>query len=120
MNAVPKKSTLGKFAYFRHFQRIGINSKKFEKTPIHFKSDVFAAVAVVDAKTPYYLDTVARFVHQAVLTRNEGTTDESKKVSDENVSSLFMRRFRRGQLSWHIKLPNIYERRDRCKREYLL
>ena len=30
----------------------------------------------------YYLTTVARFVHQAFLTRNEGTTDESKNVSD--------------------------------------
>ena len=30
----------------------------------------------------YYLATVARFVHQAFLTRNEGTTDESKNVSD--------------------------------------
>ena len=55
LNAVPKKTTLEKFAYFRHFQRIGINVKKFEKTPIHFKSDVFVAVAVVDAKTPYHL-----------------------------------------------------------------
>ena len=51
MNAVPKKTTLEKFAYVRHFQRIGINAKKFEKTPIHFKSDVFAAVAVVDIKS---------------------------------------------------------------------
>ena len=30
----------------------------------------------------YYLATVARFVHQAFLTRNEGTTNESKNVSD--------------------------------------
>ena len=30
----------------------------------------------------YYVATVARFVHQAFLTRNEGTTDESKNVSD--------------------------------------
>ena len=30
----------------------------------------------------YYLATVARFVHQAFLTRNEGTTDESKNVLD--------------------------------------
>ena len=30
----------------------------------------------------YYLATVARFVHQDFLTRNEGTTDESKNVSD--------------------------------------
>ena len=29
-------------------------------------------------------DTVAQFVHQAFLTRNEGTTDESKNVSDAN------------------------------------
>ena len=30
----------------------------------------------------YYLATVARFVHQAFLTKNEGTTDELKNVSD--------------------------------------
>ena len=29
--------------------------------------------------------------------------------TEKNVSSLFMRRFRGCQLSWHIKLPNIYE-----------
>ena len=33
--------------------RVGINATKFEKTRIHFKSDFFAAVAVVDAKAPY-------------------------------------------------------------------
>ena len=42
----------GKFAYIRHFQRIGMNATKFEKTLIHFKRDVLAAVAVVNAKTP--------------------------------------------------------------------
>ena len=31
------------------------NREKFEKTRIHFKSDVSAAVAVVDAKTPHFL-----------------------------------------------------------------
>ena len=30
----------------------------------------------------YYLATFARFVHQAFLTRNEGSTDELKNVSD--------------------------------------
>ena len=30
----------------------------------------------------YYFATVARFVHQAFLTRNEGTTHESKNVLD--------------------------------------
>ena len=52
MSVVPKKSAPWKFAYIRHFQRIGLNATKFEKTLIHFKSDVFVAVAVVDAKTP--------------------------------------------------------------------
>ena len=27
---------------------------KFEKILVHFKSDFFTAVAIVDAKTPYY------------------------------------------------------------------
>ena len=52
MSAVLKKSTPGKFAYTCHFQQIGINATKIEKTGIHFKVDVFAAVAVVDAKAP--------------------------------------------------------------------
>ena len=30
-----------------------MNTTKFEKTGIHVKTDVFAAVAVVDAKAPY-------------------------------------------------------------------
>ena len=55
LSAVPKKSSPGKFAYIRHFQRIGLNATKFEKTLIHFKRDVFAAVAVANAKTPYSL-----------------------------------------------------------------
>ena len=45
----PEKSTSGKFAYTCHFQQIGINATKIEKTGIHLKTDVFAAVAVVDA-----------------------------------------------------------------------
>ena len=54
LSSVPKKSTPGKFAYIRYFQRTKINATKFEKTPIHFKSDIFAAVAVVDAKSPLW------------------------------------------------------------------
>ena len=46
------KSTPGKFAYTCHFQQIGINATKIEKMGIHFKTDVVAAVAVVDAKAP--------------------------------------------------------------------
>ena len=42
----------------------------------------------------YYLATVARFVHKAFLTKNEGTTDESKNVSDAISRSRFaLRKF---------------------------
>ena len=37
LTAVLKKSTPGKFAYTCHFQQIGINATKIEKTGIHFK-----------------------------------------------------------------------------------
>ena len=52
LSAVLKKSTPGKFAYTYHFQQIGINATKIEKMGIQFKTDVVAAVAVVDAKAP--------------------------------------------------------------------
>ena len=53
LSAVLKKSTPGKFAHTCHFQQIGKNATKIEKTGIHLKTDVSAAVAVVDAKAPY-------------------------------------------------------------------
>ena len=53
LSALLKKSTPGKFAYICHFQQIGTNTTKIEKTGIHLKTDVFAAVAVVDAKASY-------------------------------------------------------------------
>ena len=52
LSAVLKKSTSAKFANTCHFQQIGINAAKIEKTGIHFKTDVFAAIAVVDTKAP--------------------------------------------------------------------
>ena len=52
LGAFPKKSTPGKLAYISYFQRTEINETKLEKTLIHFKSDVFAAVTFVDAKSP--------------------------------------------------------------------
>ena len=56
LSAVATKSTSGKFAYISHCQRTGISATKIEKkkTPIQFKRDVFAAIAVVHAKTPHY------------------------------------------------------------------
>ena len=52
LERVLKKSTPAKFAYNCYFQQIGINVTKIEKTEIQFKTDVFSAVAVVDAKAP--------------------------------------------------------------------
>ena len=64
MSAVLKKSTPGKFAYTCHFQQIGINATKIEKTGIHFKSDVVAAV--VDAKASF-VSLGAEFLEAAEL-----------------------------------------------------
>ena len=52
-----------KFAYTCHFRKIGINATKIEKTGIHFKTEVFAAVAVFDAKAPFYFDTLLAEPH---------------------------------------------------------
>ena len=46
LSANPKKSTPGKLAYISYFQRIEISATRLEKTPIHFKSDIFAAVTL--------------------------------------------------------------------------
>ena len=49
-----KQATTNLFFYTYHFQQIGINTTTTEKMGIHFKTDVFAAVAVVDAKAFYW------------------------------------------------------------------
>ena len=46
----PQETNSRTFAHIWHFQQFGINAKNVEKTRIYFNSDVFAAVAVVDAK----------------------------------------------------------------------
>ena len=53
LSAFPKKTTPGKFVFICHFQLTGINAIDFEEKRIHFKCDVLAAVAFVDAKAPY-------------------------------------------------------------------
>ena len=50
--SAPKEINSRELVYISYFQRIEINATKLEKTPIHFKSDVFAAVTFVDAKSP--------------------------------------------------------------------
>ena len=65
LSAVLKKSTPGKFAYTCHFQQIGIETRqRLKKRGIHFKTDIFATVAVADAKAPYCL--------QVAITTPEG------------------------------------------------
>ena len=54
LSALLRKLTPGKFAFLSHSQQIGINPTKIEKTGIHFKTDLFTAVAVVDFKALYF------------------------------------------------------------------
>ena len=86
--AVLKKSTPGKFAYTCHFQQIGINAKKIEKTGIHFENDVFAAVAVavavVDAKAPYYMACNSNSSHERE--RHQHTGDELPSICPTAVA----------------------------------
>ena len=73
MSAALKKSTPGKFACTCHFQQIGINATKIEKTGIHFKTNVFVAVAVVDAKAPYSGSNYSDTVRETIKTRSMET-----------------------------------------------
>ena len=57
LSADPKKQTPRKFACIRNGQRHGINATKLKKLQFIFKSDVFAAVDVADAKAPYFRPT---------------------------------------------------------------
>ena len=52
LSAVSKNPLHRNLPTFGHFQRIRINTTKFEKMCIHFKSDIFGAVTIVDAKAP--------------------------------------------------------------------
>ena len=59
--------------------RLHFTFSAFEKTRIHFKSDVFAAVVVVDAKVPHFLRNSRHFATPPpVSTRNDvcGTSAE--------------------------------------------
>ena len=52
VDRAPQEINSREFAYICHFQQIGINATVFEKRE---KIDVFTAVAVVDAKAPYWI-----------------------------------------------------------------
>ena len=56
LSALLKNTTPGKFAYICHFAANWNKRDNVWKTGIYFKSDIFTAVAVVDAKAPYWLD----------------------------------------------------------------
>ena len=49
MDKALKNSTPGKVAYICRIERVQIDAIKFERTQIHFFSDVFTAAAVVVA-----------------------------------------------------------------------
>ena len=74
-----------------------MNATKLKKTPIHFKSDVFAAVTFVDAKSPQFqplcqlcvkhVEEVAResalFVHDERLEQISVDITEDVEASSE-------------------------------------
>ena len=86
MSAVPKKSTPGKLAYISYFQRIEVNATKLEKTPIHFKSDVFAAVTFVDAKSPQFQPLCRLYVEHV----EEVAKESALFVHDERPEQIFV------------------------------
>ena len=49
LNNILKNSTPGKVACILHIERVKIEAIKFERTQIHFFSDVFTAVVIVVA-----------------------------------------------------------------------
>ena len=49
-----KNSTPGKIAYIWQIELVLINAIKFERTQIHYFSDVFIVVVIVIAYTPLY------------------------------------------------------------------
>ena len=51
MNKAFKNSTPGKVAYIGRIERFQIDAIKFERTQIHFFSDVFTAVVVIFTPT---------------------------------------------------------------------
>ena len=54
VGAVSKNSSPENVTYICHLRQVGIIATTFEKTQIHFNSDVLAAVALVVAKFPFY------------------------------------------------------------------
>ena len=53
MDKVLKNSTPGKIAYILQIERVQPDTISFERTQIHFLSDVFTVVVVVIAYAPY-------------------------------------------------------------------
>ena len=47
LNKILKNSTPGIVTYIWHFERVQIDAIKFERTQIHFFTDVFTAVVIV-------------------------------------------------------------------------
>ena len=80
------ESIQGKFAYICLFQQILINATKFGNLQIHFKSDVFATVAITAAKSPYC-------VSWAAVNEMNASKEISLKQLKCNIrdGSLFMR-----------------------------
>ena len=65
LNKILKNSTLGKVACIWHIERVQIDATKFERTQIHFFTNVFTAVVVVLAKVPKNCSKLLKIVPPA-------------------------------------------------------
>ena len=64
LNKILKNSTPGKVACIWHIERVQIDAIKFERTQIHFFSDVFTTVVVVIAYIrSLFTSATGRIVH---------------------------------------------------------
>ena len=64
LNKILKNSTPGKVACIWHIERVQIDAIKFERTQIHFFSDVFITVVVVVAYIrSLFTSVTGRIVH---------------------------------------------------------
>ena len=94
----------------KEIQQIGINATKIEKTGIHFKTDVFAAVAVVDAKTPlryHDSDGHENVTYKVNLRFFNLYRDYSNSFTLSNASELFLSRIPKNHIQVQIEKENL-------------
>ena len=87
-----------------------MKATKIEKTGIHFKTDVFAAVAVVDAKTPLRYhdgDGHENVTYKVNLRFFNLYRDYSNSFTLSNASELFLSRIPKNHIQVQIEKEHL-------------